>query len=309
MTDFSRNALGKQRPSNAPAIMLADLLTGVVPPTPTEADYFANVTNWHLGRNDDFGTCGPTAVANHLLVTQANLGALTARLLDAHIFDLYRRSGNPNFNPTLPGDDPRQDDNGVILQKMLGALLADGIGGHRPLAYARISPGDMDTLDKAIAIFGGVLLGLDLKVPQQRQNVWDAVGGSEWGGHAVMAGAYTNQVGTTADRTRVITWAEDVAMTHNFVAAQEDEAWVIIWPEHLGSRAFLEGVDVNALASAYEELTGRPFPSIPEPPEPTPAPPAPDAGEDLAVALRRFLNGKRVPAYLRTAAEDWLGER
>ena len=305
MPDFSRNALGKQKPINAPALMLADLLTGVVPATPEQADHFEDVNGWILGSNDRFGTCGPTSVANHLRLTVTNLTGTPTWVSDDDIFDLYRRSGNPGFDPSLPDGG---EDNGVIMQKMLGALLSGGIGGHKPLAYARIAPGDMDTLDKAIAIFGGILLGLDLKVPQQRQSTWDAAGGAEWGGHAVMAGKYTNPTGTSLDRTTVVTWAEEVDMTHNFVAAQEDEAWVVIWPEHLGSRAFLEGVDVRALASAYEELTGRPFPSIPEPPEPAPAPAPADAGADLAVALRRFLSGKRVPAYLRKAAQRWLGE-
>ena len=310
MPDFSRNALGKRPPINAPALMLADVLTGVVPATPEVVDHFSRVDRWHLGRNDRFGTCGPTSVANHLLLTQVNLEpdfGVHDFLNDDAIFDLYRRSGNPGFNPSLPGGG---EDNGVIMQKMLGALLSGGIGGHKPLAYAKIAPGDMDTLDNAIAIFGGIGLGLDLKVPQQRQSTWDAAGGAEWGGHAVMAGKYTNPTGTSLDRTTVVTWAEEVDMTHNFVAAQEDEAWVVIWPEHLGSRAFLEGVDVRALASAYEELTGRPFPSIPEPPAPIPpAPAAPDAGADLAAALRRFLSRKGAPAYLRDAAEGWMDSR
>lgn len=39
-----------------------------------------------------------------------------------------------------------------------------------------------------------------------------------------------------------------------------DEAWVVVWPEHLSSRAFLEGVDVKALAADYQSITGRPLP-------------------------------------------------
>src|SRR5262249_35447468 len=58
-----------------------------------------------------------------------------------------------------------------------------------------------------------------------------------------------------------------------------------IWPEHLGSKAFLEGVDQAQLAADYQALTGRPLP-VPAPtppPAPTPAPDEPTA-DDVAFA-------------------------
>lgn len=312
MTDFSEFRLGKQPPIRKQALMLADVLTGAVPATPAAADHFGKVPGWELGRNDQFGTCGPTSVANSLRLTTLGLTGHMVAVSFEDIADLYRRSGNPGFDPNKSESDPTQDDNGVVMQTMLEALLSGGIGGHRPLAFAKIAPGDMDTLDKAIAIFGGVALGLTLDVAQQRQQVWSNVPGSPpWGGHAVLSGRYSDPDGDTADRTGIVTWAEVVDMDRGFVRAQEDEAWVIIWPEHLGSQAFLEGVDVKALASAYEGLTGRTFPVPPEPapvPEPTPAP-AGDDGADLAKALRRFLSNKSCPLYLRNAAQGWLDTR
>lgn len=312
MTDFSTFALGKREPSQKRALMLADLLTGVVPATPTAVDHFAKVPDWDLGRNDQFGTCGPTSVANSLrLVTKDLTGTMVTVTFD-DIADLYRRSGNPKFDPATGADD-----NGVDMQTMLEALVSGGIGGHKPLAFAKIAPTDMDTLDKAIAIFGAVNLGLSLTVAQQRQKVWSHVAGSApWGGHAVLAGRYVDPAGTAADRSGVITWATVMDMDRGFVNSQEDEAWVIIWPEHLGSQAFLEGVDVKALASAYQDLTGRPFPSAPAPspspapgPAPVPAPPAGGADAALEAALRRLLNGTAGPKYLRAAAKDWLASR
>jgi hypothetical protein len=308
MTDYSRNRLGKLKPINAPSLMLADVLTGTTPAVPALADHFTGVADWEMGGNDQFGTCGPTSVANMVrLITRGLTGTMQAVALD-DVYDLYRRSGNPGFNPDLTWDDPKQEDNGVILQKMLGALLAGGIGGRKPVAYAKVAPGDMDTLDKAVAIFGGVLLGVDLQVAQQRQTTWDYTSGSgEWGGHAILAGRYNDPTGTTSDRLGVITWAEAVDTTRGFISHLEDEAWVVVWPEHLGSREFLEGVDVKALASAYEDLTGRPFPAVPTPPAPAPSPAPPaDVDAALATALRRFLKSKLVPRYLRDAATAWL---
>lgn len=328
--DFSDLKLGKRDPINKPALMLSEILTGVVPVTPTSVDHFVQATSgWELGANDTFGTCGPTSVANHRrLVTSALLGAEQAPTLQ-DVFDLYRRSGNPNFNPNLSYDDPKQEDNGVVMQTMLEALLDGGIGGVKPVAFAKIAPDDMDTLDKAIAIFGGVLLGLTLDVAQQRQTTWDYVARSgQWGGHAVLAGKYDDPTGTASDRVHVITWAEDMPTTRNFINRQDDEAWVVIWPEMLNDKTFLEGINLEALASAYEDLTGKKLPvpapaPVPAPtpspkptPEPVPAPvpaptPAPTTPVDdaLAKALDRLLDNKAgVPSYFRKAAENWIKE-
>ena len=35
---------------------------------------------------------------------------------------------------------------------------------------------------------------------------------------------------------------------------------MVIWPEHLGSKAFLEGVDQAQLAADFQEITGRALP-------------------------------------------------
>ena len=323
--------LGKLSPSNKPALMLKDILTGTLPSVPVFVDHFSQAKGWELGDNDRFGTCGPTSVANHRrLVTSALLGSEQAPAL-ADIFDLYRRSGNPKFNPNLSDTDPAQDDNGVDMQTMLEALAKDGIGGVKPVAFAKIHAGDMDTLDAAIALFGGVLLGLTLKTAQQHQMVWDYVSGTpDWGGHAVMAGKYNDPAGTSADRVDIITWAKDIAMTRGFVTQQEDEAWVVIWPEMLKDKSFLMGVDVVTLAQRYKDLTGRdlPLPVVPTPapvpvpapvvpvPAPAPAPvpvvpvPAPTPVQtetkDLISALDRAITGGSIPAYLKKAALAWL---
>lgn len=39
-----------------------------------------------------------------------------------------------------------------------------------------------------------------------------------------------------------------------------EEAWVAIWPEHLGTNGFEQGVDQAELAAAYQALTGSALP-------------------------------------------------
>lgn len=301
--------LGKREPRRKAALMVSEFLTGVVPDIPESVDYFATVSGWEDGRNSEFGTCGPTAVANHRrLVSKALTGSMDSPSID-EVFDLYRRSGNPRFDPSKQWDAPDQDDNGVYMQDMLDQLLADGIGGRKPVAFAKIAAGDMDTLNKAVAVFGGVILGVTLTQAQQRQTVWDYVSGSPaWGGHAVLAGRYSDPVEEVHDRVGVVTWAYPQDTTRAFVQRQEDECWVVIWPEHLSDQTFLAGVDLAALGSAYQALTGDDLP-LPEPTTPEdPAEPVPATQQALYDALARFLTTRGVPAYLRTAAEPWMAE-
>jgi hypothetical protein len=268
--------LGRQRPSNKVSLRLGNYLTGTVPAHPAAADHFANVSDWGMYANDQFGDCGPTSVANSRKLITKYLAVQEASPSQDDVFDLYRRSGNPKFNPDLAEGDPNQDDNGVDMQTMLSAAVKGGIGGVKPLGFAKVDTSNLDEMRAAIAIFGFLLLGVDLQTAQQTQtdaHLWDYKSSGEWGGHAILAGRYVTASGK--DRLAVVTWAEVVDTTDAFLAHQCDEAWVVIWPEHLSSSTFLAGVDLTTFAADYKAITGRDFPAtVPPTPAPTP-PPAP----------------------------------
>lgn len=252
---------------------------------PDSVDYASKVSHWLLGSNDRFGTCGPTSVANLALLVSAVLGGSPVEFTDEEIFDLYRRSGNPDFDPATG-----RGDNGVEMTVMLSELVKGGIGlGDRnvkALAFGTIDSHDETETWKAAALFGGVLWGATLYEAQDTQlnqgKPWDYVRRSAlWGGHAVVASLrYSDKTGTAADRTALVTWAELIDATDAFIERQVDETYVVIFPWHLTDAGFLQGVDLAGVAQEFEALTGRPFPAEIPPapaPEPTPAPaPAPD---------------------------------
>lgn len=261
------------------------------------ADHFGQVGDWGLYQNDEYGDCGPTSVANLVKLVTKYLGDAEFSPTQTDVFDLYKRSGNPDFDPADPGG---AGDRGVEMQVMLKALHEGGIGGKKPLAYAKVDHNDPDELWAAIEIFGGVLLGVDLKQAQDEQTnrgTWDYVPGSpEWGGHAVVSGRYNDVTGTRKDRTGVVTWATVVDFTDAFQTQQVQEVWVVIWKENLGTKQFKEGIDRDALASVYQSLTDEPFPDVqPEPAPPAPTPPAPSgeySAADLAQDVRTLLTDK-----------------
>jgi hypothetical protein len=257
-----------------PLLQLHEFLTGApVPAHAAASDHFGQVSDWGLYDNDQFGDCGPTSVANsRKLVTRYLAGAEQSPSQD-DVFDLYRRSGNPQFDPATDADD-----NGVDMPTMLSAVLAGGIGGVKGIAYAAVDVHDLDEVRAAIDIFGFLLLGVDLETAQQRQTdagLWDYRRSGEWGGHAVLAGKYTGAA--KGSDVSVVTWGEVVGTTDAFWQHQVEEAYVVIWPEHLGTAAFQTGINTDALNTAYTNLTGKPgpFPGTPGPtpsPEPVPVP-------------------------------------
>jgi hypothetical protein len=286
--------LGRRPPSNAPALRFAQFWTGVTPARPAAADFLGQ-REFGLYRNDEFGDCGPTSVANFYRLVSYVAGHYYEPTQD-EVFDLYRRSGNPNFNPETGADD-----NGVIMQDMLNALLESGIGGRKPIAFAKIDPSNDDQLEAAVAIFGGVLWGVDLETAQQHQTdlgYWDYSRSGEWGGHAILCGAYAN------DQQDVISWGKRIRTLDAFRRHQLEEVWVVIWPEHLEHPNFQEGVNIAALADAYKQLTGKTLP-LPVTPPVTP-PGGGGAGSpsflDEAVATRVERAAKR----LHMTPEQWI---
>lgn len=272
-----------------PLLRLADILTGAVPAHGVISDHLSRVTDWGLYGNDQYGDCGPTAVANSRKLTTRYLAATEESPAQDDVFDLYRRSGNPGFDPSTD-----TDDNGVVMADMLSAVVKGGIGGTRAVAYAAVDTSNLDEVRAAIDIFGFVLLGVDLDTAQQAQTdagLWDYKRSPEWGGHAVLCGSYTS-----AARGRdlgVVTWAEVVGVTDAFATTQVPEAYVLIWPEHTRTEQFREGIDTAELNAAYMALTGRPGPFTEPGPDPAPVdPPSSDVDATLAAAMRAWLGSK-----------------
>jgi hypothetical protein len=312
---YPTRKLGRRPPKNHPALRLGRYLTGLVPVHPATADHLARVPDWGLYENDRYSDCGPVSAANERKLITRYLTAAELSPSQADVFDLYRRSGNPGFDPADPGG---PGDGGVDMQTMCEALAAGGIGGTKPLGFAKVDHTNLDELRAAVAIVGSLLLGVDLQAAQQAQTdvgLWDYRPSAPWGGHAVLAGRY----GGGPDRLGIVTWGEVVDVTDAFLVHQLDEAWVVIWPEHLTDPGFLEGVHLADLAADYEALTGRPFPGAVAPPSPgPPGPPGPapqpvpdDLDRSLWGTVSHWAAGRHTGANHDAAAavKHWAAEK
>jgi len=102
------------------------------------------------------------------------------------------------------------------------------------------------------------------------------------GGHSVLVGGYGSPAlpsPALGGDEKFITWAQETSFTDRFWAMEMEECWAVIWPEHLGSKEFLAGVDLAAFAADYTAITGKPFPA----PAPVPVPVPPPASADDAL--------------------------
>lgn len=273
---------GRRAPSRRRAISLSRSLTGRLPAHPVAADYLARLAAWDMLGNNIAGDCVAVTWANVRRLVTSIAGAENYPLLD-EVWTLYKTQ-NPGFDPngTAETNGPGSDhDQGMDIQTLLEYLVKHGgPDGTKALAFAKVDPTNPDEVKAAIAIFGFVWTGIVV----QAANQTDFADGQPWdyhrsspdeGGHSVITGGYGAAApGPLGGDERFITWAEEASFTDAYWRRKVEECWVVIWPEHLTHPAFLDGIDLAALAADYTALTGKPFPAlVPPAPAPVPTPP------------------------------------
>lgn len=303
--------LGKRPPKRARALQLKDYLTGIVPAVPTGEDYLAALGGgWNMLGNDAAGDCVAVTWANVRRLVTSTLTAAPSYPSQDMVWKVYETQ-NPGFNPnggagTGPGS---PNDQGMDIQTLLEWLVSHGgPDGTKAVGFAAVDHRNPAEVKAAIALFGYVWTGIS--VLSMNMNEFNA--GQPWdfsarspveGGHSVITGGYGPPGGgALGGDERFITWAQETSFTDAFWTNCVEEAWVVIWPEHLGSETFLAGMDMATLAADYQEITGSPFPASvtppkpepPAPPEPTPPPapapvPTPNLLQELIAKLEELI--------------------
>jgi hypothetical protein len=288
---------GRRSPKRARALQLKDYLTGVVPAVPPAEDYLAALSGWQMLGNDSAGDCVAVTWANVRRLVTATLTAQEEYPPQNQVWQVYQTQ-NPQFDPnggadTGPGSPA---DGGMDIQTLLELLVTTGgPDGVKAAGFAQVDHTNPAEVKAAIALFGYVWTGVNvLTINPQEFN-----GGQPWdwsptspveGGHSVVTGGYgAPGAGPLGGDERFISWAQETSFTDAFWQHCVEEAWVVIWPEHLGSREFLAGMNMQQLAADYTAITGKPFPAVitppkPEPPAPVPPAPVPPAPSQNPVA-------------------------
>lgn len=258
---------GRRPPKNAPALQLSSFLRRAAPGAPgypASEDYLAKLGGgWQLLGNDVAGDCNAVTWANMRRLVTATL-ATENYPTQAQVWAFYQTQ-NPDFDPNGssgtngPGSSA---DRGMEIQTGLEHLHATGgPDGVKVVAFAKVDHTSLPEVRAALAIFGGLWLGIEVLDANQQQfaagHAWTDVRGSAVdGGHAILGGGYEQGV-------KFITWAQETRFASSFWngvvqgSPLVSEAWVAIWPEQLGTANFEQGVDQPQLAADYLALTGQ----------------------------------------------------
>ncbi len=223
MADHSRMKLGKKpRRFDRRTLRLARYLTPALPLPPPAVTNSQGITSWGMMLNDTLGDCTIAGVAHAIQVWTLSKGS-EVTVPDPTVLQFYEQWDG--YDPNNPGS----DQGGVELD-VLNDWRQNGFDGHPLLAFA--DPDTQDTLhvQQAIALFGGLYIGVQLPISAQTQDVWDVDTSpngkpGSWGGHCVFVPDY-DATGLTC-----ITWGAPKKMTWGFWGTYCDEAHALLSPD------------------------------------------------------------------------------
>jgi len=241
-------------------------------------DNLATLSNWQYLGNNRFGTCVAAAWANQRRLVSSRLGNKEVYPTEAQAIALYKAQ-NPGFDPSAPkgADGKYPFDNGMSIQKLLDHMSANGGTDDdrvKPVFYARIGPKDLQAVRQAIEIFGSVWISFDvLKKSNDGGKTWertgykrdekyfyDVPGAPVLAGHSVIVG------GHVPGKMKCANWADLWHIDESYwTGGRVNDVWAVVWPEHIGTRNFMLGVDLEQLYIEYKRLTksNPPFPKAP----------------------------------------------
>ena len=234
--------------------LLAAALSGHLPDPPAACDHGARFASWPLWRNGDqlsnhgqtipgLGDCTAVSVASAIRVLTAGRGG-EIELTDEQVIGIYEANG---YDPARPATDQ-----GAVELDVLNRWCETGyaVGRQAPdvlTGYGAVEPKNHDGVRRAVAMLGGLFIGLSLPV-------YAVAEGAVWaapkrrvpiaGGHAVFVHGYD------ADGLWLNSWAERKRMDWGFLDAFCDEAYGLLsrdWLEVNGSSPMRE--DLGAMAN------------------------------------------------------------
>jgi hypothetical protein len=219
MTDHSQMRLGRRAiKRDSRTLCLARYLAPEFPPAPRAKAWSPAVKQpWGMLLNDQLGDCTIAAALHLDMAWTANAGG-SFTPTDADALDAYE-----SIDGYVPGN-PSTDQGGIELD-VLNAWKSAGIAGRKILAFVAVNPKSHKEVEQAIALFGGLYIGVTLPVSAQTQQTWWNAGnndGGVWGGHAVPVLDYDDEYLTC------VTWGALKKMTWSFFYRYCDEAYAVI---------------------------------------------------------------------------------
>jgi hypothetical protein len=221
---------------------------------PAAVDWFAGLSV-PLGMygNDQVGDCMVAAIVHDLLVTwcATHPGQKPPRIPTTQ--DAL------NFYWSINTD---HVDRGLMTQTALEKLLATGIAGYKPLAFATVDL-SVGNVRAVTGFFVSAILSVEVDQSQYNGKLWDNVVSPFLGYHGISTG----QMSAAPNRVGAASWGYIVELTDAYITHKIQAVDVIIWPWVYNA---LPSETADKLAADFHALTGRTLPSqvLPTPPAP-----------------------------------------
>lgn len=211
-----------------------------LPPIPSAIDWTGKISEWGMLGNDTVGDC-TCAGAGHLEMDWSS-NAAPSELAPTQEQILAAYSAITGYDPsqTDPTTGNNPTDTGADLLTVLNYWRAHGVAGHGIKYYTQIPLKSITDVKAAIALFGGVYLGVQL--PDNAMDAFNA--GQPWsdttdtnieGGHCIVLVAYDPTYFTA------ITWGAKQLLTPAWFETYADEAYAVISPQWLNAHGTTPG--------------------------------------------------------------------
>lgn len=226
--------------------MLASLI-GALPPAPKNPAWYlggksydnrtlAPVSTWDMDGNDTYGDC-VFAGSAHAVQTWSNAAGKLFVPSQAQVLGAY--ADYTGFNAADPNTD-----NGAVEGDTWTRWEASGMfGGDRLLGFIGLNPKSVAQVGDAIAYFGGSMLGVELPIAAQDQDIWDVPKGGpvgdgapgSWGGHCVWL-INRDDAGVT-----LVTWGALKRASWAWMATYCSEAYALLSPRWIDAKGNTPG--------------------------------------------------------------------
>ena len=222
--DHSQMKLGRRAiKRDTRTLRLARYFTPALPPAPPSVAWSPAVkVPWGMLLNDSLGDCTIAGIL-HLLECQSFNAGGAFIPTNTEALSYYE-----TIDGYVPGDS--STDQGGIELDVLSYCRKNGIAGQPVSGFAAVAPLSKNEIRQAIALFGGIYIGVTLPVSAQTQEVWWNAGsndGGVWGGHAVPIVDYDEKSLTC------VTWGALKKMTWSFFHRYCDEAYAVLSPDFI----------------------------------------------------------------------------
>jgi hypothetical protein len=222
------------------------LIPGALPPPKPAVDWMKAVPQFGMYGNDRLADCAIAAIGNLVRMWTANVGK-PAIPTDDEVIAVY--------NALSPNDD------GLCMLDVLNYWRQNPICGVTLGAFAELDSHNIQDVELALDIFGGLYVGAELPLSAQNQDVWDVSSGSDaefgsWGGHCVPFGRYGSEPRTPDTGLSCVTWGAPKDTTWRWFTAYVDECYCLISTDWLdGSGKTPEGLDLPTLQADLKLVT------------------------------------------------------